>query len=181
MPVLYNKKKYIPGVYKNPSNYDNIKIYIVVPDDPYDASIYGVFRDKRKAELYAEIHELVVTELETMDEEEIVFGWKVSVIFMNNPKKAAIYISKCEIEPFCRNNETRVESFSAYPYRHSNLVLYMTRYIRDEHATEEQIRLTYKKVALDIMAYCEERASSGYKVSQINEFLKSKVERGYFK
>lgn len=57
----------------------------------------------------------------------------------------------------------------------------MTRYIRDEHATEEQIRLTYKKVALDIMAYCEERASSGYKVSQINEFLKSKVERGYFK
>lgn len=181
MPVLYNKKKYIPGVYKNPSNYDNIKIYIVVPDDPYDASIYGVFRDKRKAELYAEIHDLVVTELETMDEEEIVFGWKVSVIFMNNPKKATIYISKCEIEPFCRNNETRVKSFSAYPYRHSNLVLYMTRYIRDEHATEEQIRLTYKKVALDIMAYCEERASSGYKVSQINEFLKSKVERGYFK
>lgn len=92
MPVLYNKKKYIPGVYKNPSNYDNIKIYIVVPDDPYDASIYGVFRDKRKAELYAEIHDLVVTELETMDEEEIVFGWKVSAIFMNNPKKATIYI-----------------------------------------------------------------------------------------
>lgn len=93
MPVLYNKKKYIPGVYKNPSNYDNIKIYIVVPDDPYDASIYGVFRDKRKAELYAEIHDLVVTELETMDEEEIVFGWKVSVIFMNNPKKGHnIYI-----------------------------------------------------------------------------------------
>lgn len=49
MSVLYNKKKTIPDVYKNPLNYDNIKIYIVVPDDPYDASIYGAFRDKRKA------------------------------------------------------------------------------------------------------------------------------------
>lgn len=181
MSVLYNKKKNIPGVYKNPLNYDNIKIYIVVPGDPYDASIYGVFQDKRKAELYAEIHDLVVVELETMDEEAVVFGWKVSVIFMNNPKKATIYISKCEIEPFCCNNETRVETFSAYPYRHPNLVLYITRYILDQYATEEQLRSTYKKAALDIMAYCEERASSGYKTSQINEFLKSKVERGYFK
>ena len=45
MSVLYNKKKTIPDVYKNPLNYDNIKIYIVVPDDPYDASIYGAFLD----------------------------------------------------------------------------------------------------------------------------------------
>ena len=87
MSVLYNKKKTIPDVYKNPLNYDNIKIYIVVPDDPYDASIYGAFRDKRKAELYAEVHNLVVAELETMDAEEIVFGWKVSIICTNNPKK----------------------------------------------------------------------------------------------
>lgn len=180
MPVLYNKKKNIPGVYKNPSNYDNIKIYIVVPGDPYDASIYGVFRDKRKAELYAEIHNLVVVELETMDAEEIIFGWKVSIVCTNNPKKAVIYVSKCEIEPYCKN-ETRVDSFLPCPYHRSNFVLHITRYIRDEYATEEQIRSTYKKTAHDIMAYCEERISSGYKTPQINEFLKSKVERGYFK
>lgn len=180
MSVLYNKKKTIPDVYKNPLNYDNIKIYIVVPDDPYDASIYGAFRDKRKAELYAEVHNLVVAELETMDAEEIVFGWKVSIICTNNPKKATIYVSKCEIEPCC-NNETRVDSFLPCPYHRSNFVLHITRYIRDKYATEEQIRSTYKKTARDIMAYCEERISSGYKTSQIIEFLKSKVERGYFK
>ena len=61
---------------KNPSNYETIKVYIVVPGDPYDASILGVFRDKRKAELYAEIHNCVVEEFETSDDEEIVFGWK---------------------------------------------------------------------------------------------------------
>ena len=179
--MVNKENKYIPGIYKNPSNYETIKVYVVVPGDPYDASILGIFQDKRKAELYAKIHDCVVEEFETMDEEEIVFGWKVSIVFMNNPKKATIYISEYEIKPFCCNNETRVESFSAYPYRHPNLVLYITRYIRDEYATKEQIRSTYKKAAMDIMAYCEERASSGYKTSQINEFLKSKFERGYFK
>ena len=54
--MVNKENKYIPGVYKNPSNYETIKVYIVVPGDPYDASILGVFRDKRKAELYAEIH-----------------------------------------------------------------------------------------------------------------------------
>lgn len=51
MPVLYNKKKYIPGVYKNPSNYDNIKIYIVVPDDLIHTTlrfmVYSGIKEKR--------------------------------------------------------------------------------------------------------------------------------------
>ena len=79
--MVNKENKYIPGAYKNPSNYETIKVYIVVPGDPYDASILGVFRDKRKAELYAEIHNCVVEEFETSDDEEIVFGWKVSVIY----------------------------------------------------------------------------------------------------
>lgn len=70
---------------------------------------------------------------------------------------------------------------NACPYCHTAIALFMTRYIRDEYATEDQIRTTYKKAARDIMAYCEDRISSGYKTPQINEFLKSKVERGYFK
>jgi hypothetical protein len=49
--MVNKENKYIPGVYKNPSNYETIKVYIVVPGDPYDASILGVFRDKRKAEI----------------------------------------------------------------------------------------------------------------------------------
>lgn len=61
--MVNKENKYIPGVYKNPSNYETINVYIVVPGDPYDASILGVFRDKRKAELYAEIHNCVVEEL----------------------------------------------------------------------------------------------------------------------
>lgn len=42
--MVNKENKYIPGVYKNPSNYETIKVYIVVPGDPYDASILGVFR-----------------------------------------------------------------------------------------------------------------------------------------
>lgn len=77
--VMLNKeKKYIPGVYENPSNYEKIKVYIVISDDYDDGSIYGIFLDKRKAELYAKIHDCVVEEFETMDEEEIVFGLSLS-------------------------------------------------------------------------------------------------------
>lgn len=90
-------------------------------------------------------------------------------------------VSKYEIGPFVHDDITKVEPYSTCPYCHTDIVLFMTRYIRDEYATEDQIRTTYKKAARDIMAYCEERISSGYKTSQINEFLKSKVERGYFK
>lgn len=179
--MVNKENKYIPGVYKNPSNYETIKVYIVVPGDPYDASILGVFRDKRKAELYAEIHNCVVEEFETSDDEEIVFGWKVSVIYTNRTEKMSIDVSKYEIAPFVHDDITKVEPYSTCPYCHTDIVLFMTRYIRDEYATEDQIRTTYKKAARDIMAYCEERISSGYKTSQINEFLKSKVERGYFK
>lgn len=179
--MVNKEKKYIPGIYKNPSNYEKINVYIVISDDCDDGLIYGVFLDKRKAELYAEIHDCVVEEFETMDEEEIVFGWKVSVIYTNSPERMTINISKHEIGPSRCNDETKIKSFLACPYHHSNLALFMTRYVRDEYATEEQIRSTYKKAAYDIMAYCEERVSSGYKTSQINEFLKSKVERGYFK
>ena len=93
----------------------------------------------------------------------------------------SIDVSKYEIGPFGHDDTTKVEPYLACPYCHTDLVLFMTRYIRDEYATEDQIRTTYKKAASDIMAYCEERISSGYKTSQINEFLKSKVERGYFK
>lgn len=179
--MVNKENKYIPGVYKNPSNYETIKVYIVVPGDPYDASILGVFRDKRKAELYAEIHNCVVEEFETSDDEEIVFGWKVSVIYTNRTGKMSIDVSKYEIGPFSHDDITKVKPYSACPYCHTDIVLFMTRYIRDEYATEDRIRTTYKKAARDIMAYCEERISSGYKTSQINEFLKSKVERGYFK
>ena len=122
-----------------------------------------------------------VEEFETSDDEEIVFGWKVSVIYTNRTGKMSIDISKYEIGPFGHDDITKVKPYSTCPYCHTDIVLFVTRYIRDEYATEDQIRTTYKKAARDIMAYCEERISSGYKTSQINEFLKSKVERGYFK
>ena len=93
----------------------------------------------------------------------------------------SIDVSKYEIGPFGHDDITKVKPYSTCPYCHTDIVLFMTRYIRDECATEDQIRTTYKKAARDIMVYCEERISSGYKTSQINEFLKSKVERGYFK